>query len=76
LFAAFRIVFELLVVKEKLFTRGKDEVSAAVAALQDFVYEFHGLPPTATAFTGAQSFPYRCSKQGGTLTCPEDVAAD
>jgi hypothetical protein len=43
LFASLRIVFELLIVKEDLFAGGKNEIVAAVHALQDLIDEFHGL---------------------------------
>jgi hypothetical protein len=45
LFAAFRVVFKLLVEEEELFAGGEYKVTAAVAALEDLVYKFHGLPP-------------------------------
>lgn len=50
-FAAFGIVFELLVVKEELFPSGKYKIVAAVTAVQNFVDEIHGLPPTDTSLS-------------------------
>jgi hypothetical protein len=41
-FAAFGFVLELFVVEEQLFSRGEDEVGAAVNTLQNLVLEFHG----------------------------------
>ena len=41
-FAAFRFVLELLIVEEKLFPSGEDEVTAAVDTLKNLVLEFHG----------------------------------
>ena len=47
LLAALGIVLEILVVKEELLARGKDEFGAAINALQYLIGEFHGrLPPT------------------------------
>jgi hypothetical protein len=46
-FAAFWFVSELLVVEKKLFARGKNEVAAAVNALQCPVLEFHCEAPLA-----------------------------
>src|SRR5665811_390080 len=41
-------VLELLVVEEKLFARGEDEIGAAVNTFQNLVLEFHGeLLPSA-----------------------------
>ena len=57
-FAAFWVVFELLIVKEKLFAGGEYKVAAAVAAIQDFIGKVHGLPPTDASRTRpTQSFP-------------------
>jgi len=39
--AAFRFVFELLVVKEQLFASGECKLRATVDALENFVLEFH-----------------------------------
>lgn len=39
--ATFRFVLELFIVEEQLFAGGKDEVCAAVYALQHLVLEFH-----------------------------------
>lgn len=44
-FAALRLVFELLVEKEKLFARRKYELSPAVHAFQDLVLELHATRP-------------------------------
>ena len=41
-FATFRLVLELLVVEEELFSGCEDEVGAAVNTLQNLVLEFHG----------------------------------
>jgi hypothetical protein len=39
--AAFRLVLELLIVKEKLFPGGEDEITPAVDTLQYLVLKFH-----------------------------------
>ena len=58
--ASLRVVFELLVVEEKLLTGGKDEIVSAIDALQNLIDELHTRVPQprcrATAAT-AQS-PY------------------
>lgn len=43
--ATFGFVLKLLVVEKQLFPSGKDEVRAAVHALQHLVLEFHGKAP-------------------------------
>jgi hypothetical protein len=45
LLAMLGIVFELLVVKEKLLARSKYELGATVIALQNSVRKFHGRLP-------------------------------
>jgi hypothetical protein len=45
LFAMLRIIFELLVVKEKLLARGEHKFGAAVTAFQNSVDKFHGRLP-------------------------------
>jgi hypothetical protein len=45
LFAALWIVFELLVVKEKLFASGEDKVVTAIRTFQNLVDEVHTRPP-------------------------------
>ena len=45
LLAVLGIVFELLVVEEKLLAGGEYEFSAAVVALEDSILEFHGRLP-------------------------------
>jgi hypothetical protein len=47
--ATFWLVFELLVVKEKLFARGKDKVRTAVDTLEYLVLEFHPSPHSPVA---------------------------
>jgi hypothetical protein len=44
-----RFVLELLVVKEQLFARGKDEVRAAVDTFENFVLKFHPSPHSPVA---------------------------
>jgi len=39
--AALGLVLELLIVEKQLFSRGEDEIGAAVNALQHLVLEFH-----------------------------------
>jgi hypothetical protein len=53
-FATLGIILELLVVEEKLFTGSEHKIAAAIAAFQDLINEFHGLPPTAQP-AGARS---------------------
>lgn len=45
LFAAFGVVLEIFIVEEKLLPRRKDEVGAAINALQNLIREFHGRLP-------------------------------
>ena len=45
LFAALGVVFELFIVEEDLLARGKNELRAAVNALQYSIGEFHGRLP-------------------------------
>jgi hypothetical protein len=45
LFAALGVVFELFVLKEDLFAGRKNELGAAVDALQNSIREFHGRLP-------------------------------
>jgi hypothetical protein len=45
LFAALGVILEILVVEEKLLACGKDEVRAAINALEYFIREFHGRLP-------------------------------
>jgi hypothetical protein len=45
LFAAFGVVLELFVVEENLFAGRKNELGAAVNALQYTIGEFHGRLP-------------------------------
>lgn len=40
-FAAFRFVFELFIVEEKLFASGKNKVGATIYTLENFVLEVH-----------------------------------
>lgn len=40
-FATLRLVLELFIVKEELLTSGKNEVSAAVYALENLILELH-----------------------------------
>jgi hypothetical protein len=47
--ATFRLVFELLVVKEKLFARGKNKVGTAVDTLENLVLKFHPSPHSPVA---------------------------
>jgi hypothetical protein len=47
LFAPLRIVLELFVVKEQLFTGGKDEVVTAIRTLEYLVNEIHYASPRA-----------------------------
>ena len=43
--AALGFVFELLIVEEQLFTRGEDEIAAAIHALKNLILEFHDHSP-------------------------------
>jgi hypothetical protein len=45
LFAALGIVFEILIVEEKLLARRKYEFGAAINTLQYLIREFHGRLP-------------------------------
>ncbi|HTC94916.1 MAG TPA: hypothetical protein VK699_15850 [Terriglobales bacterium] len=54
-FAALGFIFEVFVVKEKLFSSGKDEISPAVNAFESLVLEFHERP-TSPVF--ARPFPH------------------
>jgi hypothetical protein len=45
LFAAFGVVFKLLIVKEKLLPGGENELIAAVDTLEDSILKFHGRLP-------------------------------
>jgi hypothetical protein len=45
LLAALGIVFELFIVKEKLFTRGEDKFIAAIYAFEISIGKFHGRLP-------------------------------
>jgi len=47
--ATFWLVFKLLVVKEKLFARGKNKVRTAVDTLENLVLEFHPSPHSPVA---------------------------
>lgn len=47
--ATFWLVFELLVVKEKLFACGKNKVGTAVDTLEYFVLKFHPSPHSPVA---------------------------
>jgi hypothetical protein len=40
-FAAFRFVFELFIVEEKLFASGENEIGATIYTLENFVLEVH-----------------------------------
>ena len=40
-FAAFRFVFKLFIVEEKLFASGENKVGAAIYTLENFVLEVH-----------------------------------
>jgi hypothetical protein len=40
-FAAFRFVFELFIVKEELFASGENKVGATIYTLENFVLEVH-----------------------------------
>jgi len=44
-FAVLGVVLELFIVEEQLLTRSKNKLGAAIAALQDSVYKFHGRLP-------------------------------
>jgi hypothetical protein len=43
--AVLGVVLELFIVEEQLLTRSKNKLGAAIAALQDSVYKFHGRLP-------------------------------
>jgi hypothetical protein len=45
LFAALGVIFEILVVEKKLFTRSEDEFRAAINTPEYFIREFHGRLP-------------------------------
>lgn len=49
LLAAFGIVFEILIVEEKLFARREDEFGATIHAFQHSVGKFHGRLPWSRA---------------------------
>jgi hypothetical protein len=45
LLTALGVVLKLFIVKEKLLTRGENELIAAVYALEDSILKFHGRLP-------------------------------
>jgi hypothetical protein len=74
LLAPLRVVLEILVVKEQLFTRSEDKLGSAIDTLQYSVSEFHGRLPKPreideTALTSVSAgpvslFSYVFGKQG------------
>ena len=56
LFAALRVVLEILVVEEELLARGEDKIGAAINALKYLIREFHGrLPQTGNLLKSAMT---------------------
>ena len=49
--AAFRFVFELFIVEEKLFASGENKVSATIYTFENFILEVHLRVPPFPAFT-------------------------
>jgi hypothetical protein len=72
--ATFWLVFELLVVKEKLFARGKNKVRTAVDTLENLVLEFHPSPhspPTSRSFKKARGSPHARVRAESLRTPPQ-----
>jgi hypothetical protein len=52
--AAFRLIFELFVVEEKLFPCGKDEIASAVYTLENLILELHSNCPLSRSPQGGR----------------------